>query len=416
MIRFKLEKIAQDFIKISFGNILEWYDFTIYGLFALQISRTFFLNNSPFISLLIVFATFAIGFVARPVGAFIFGMIGDKHGKLYAVNLSIWLMAIPTTLIGFLPGYNVLGVFAPLILIILRICQGLSAGGQFSGLVAVAVDSETSNKTFLVSLIFAVSVIGSLVASLVGSISIAVFSSYHNWIASLAWRIPFILSIVFFIIYNKIVPNFPMHNLEATHKFTLADIFAKQPKAIGYMSLLSFTTGTVYYVLFTYLVTYMQKYLHLDRELAFLEMTGILILSIILYPIFGLIANKLPCRLKHAKHYVLLMLFGTAIFSIISINAWFGVIGVFIIVIGYCAITSFVTSLYAEIFNESYRMTACSLSYNLGLTLAGFAPLVAEISSKFSQFGLTILLVLVMLFMYWIMTKISQTNDYKKLL
>lgn len=407
---FKLDKISQDFIKTSFGNILEWYDFTIYGLFALQISRTFFPNNSPFISLLMVFATFAVGFLARPVGAFIFGIIGDRKGKLYAVNLSIWLMAIPTTLIGFLPGYNVLGFLAPLLLVVLRICQGISAGGQFSGLIAVAVDSNAPNKPFLVSLIYTISVIGCFIASLVGSISIAVFS--NTWLASFAWRIPFILSIIFFLIYNKIVPNFPKHNLEATHKFTLSDIFAKQPKMLIYMSLLSFTTGTVYYILFTYLVTYMQAHLHLGKQVAFLEMNGILILSVLLYPIFGFFANRFPCRIKQAKYYVLLMLFGTTIFSISTINVWLGVLGVIIMVIGYCAVTSFITSLYAEVYNEDYRMTACSLSFNLGMTLAGFAPLVAEIFSKFSNFGLIFLLVTVISFMYWIMTKITQTQGY----
>lgn len=124
-----------DFIKSSFGNIIEWYDFTIYGLFALQIAKSFFPNDNRLISLMFIFATFAIGFLARPLGSIIFGILGDNYGKSYAVNLSIWLMAIPTMLIGILPSYQQIGILAPILLIILRICQGISAGGQFSGLI-----------------------------------------------------------------------------------------------------------------------------------------------------------------------------------------------------------------------------------------------------------------------------------------
>jgi MFS family permease len=417
MNKFKLDKVSQDFIKTSFGNVLEWYDFTIYGLFALQISRTFFPKNIPFISLLLVFATFGVGFLARPLGSFIFGIIGDRRGKLYAVNLSIWLMAIPTTLIGFLPSYEVLGILSPILLVFLRICQGISAGGQFSGLIAVAVDSDAPNKPFLTSLIYTISVLGCFLASLVGSISIAVFSnSTHSGFPSLVWRIPFILSMVLFLIYSRMVPEFPKHNLEAEHKFTLADIFAKQPKVLIYMFLLSFTTGTIYYILFTYLVTYMQAHLHLGKQLAFLEMNGILIVSIFLYPLFGYFANRHACRVSYAKRYVLLMLFGALIFALSVVNVWLGIIGLLVMVTGFCAVTSFVTSLFAEIFDEAYRMTACSLSFNLGITLAGFAPLVAELVSRASAYGLTILLMVIILFMYWIMGKITQTKGYKKLL
>lgn len=212
------------------------------------------------------------------------------------------------------------------------------------------------------------------------------------------------------------VPEFPKHSIEIEHKFTLADIFAKQPKVLIYMSLLSFTTGTIYYILFTYLVTYMQAHLHLGKQLAFLEMNGILIVSIFLYPLFGYFANRHACRVSYAKRYILLMLFGALIFTLSVVNVWLGIIGLLVMVTGFCAVTSFVTSLFAEIFDEAYRMTACSLSFNLGITLAGFAPLVAELVSRASAYGLTILLIVIMLFMYWIMGKITQTKGYKKLL
>lgn len=412
----KLDKLTQDFMKTSFGNILEWYDFTIYGLFALQISKSFFPNSVPFIGLLMVFVTFAVGFLARPLGSFIFGVIGDRRGKHYAVNLSIWLMAIPTTLIGLLPGYNVIGVFAPILLVVLRICQGISAGGQFSGLIAIAVDSNAPNKSFLVSLIYTVSIIGCFIASFVGFLSISIVEGLHSHnliLNSLAWRIPFILSSVFFIIYTKMLPDFTKHNLEASHKFTIPDIFAKQPRELIFMSLLSVATGTIYYILFTYLVTYMQIYLAINKQISFLIMNGILIFSIFLYPSFGYFAKNHQCRIRSARMYALYMLGSTALFSLVHVNLWFGIFGVLGLIISFCAITALSTSLYAEVFDERYRMTACSLSFNFGITLAGFAPLISEVFSNLSIWGLPLFMSIIILFMYWILRKITQTTGYK---
>lgn len=417
MYKIKLDRVSRDFIKTSFGNVLEWYDFTIYGLFALQISQAFFPKNIPFISLLLVFVTFAVGFLARPLGSFIFGVIGDRRGKHYAVNLSIWVMAVPTTLIGFLPGYQQIGMLSPMLLVVLRICQGISAGGQFSGLIAIAVDSDAKNKPFLVSLIYTISVVGCLAAALIGSVSIAVFGhvkSDHSFINSLSWRIPFILSIVIFLIYTKMVPEFRRHNLESSHKFTLPEIFSRQPRELTYMAILNFTTGTIYYILFTYLVTFLQEYLHLGKQTSFMVMNTLLIFSIILYPLFGYFAGGYNCRIKHARKYVIVMMAAVILFALIKDSFWLGIVGLTGMVITFCAITSLVTSLFAEVFDERYRMTACSLSFNLGITLAGFAPLIAEISSTFWKFGLAGFLEIILVIMYYVLCEIVKTHGYLK--
>ncbi|MBP9743088.1 MAG: MFS transporter, partial [Burkholderiales bacterium] len=194
-------KIIQEFLRISFGNILEWYDFTIYGLLAIQLAQVFFPNNSKFTGLIMVFTTFAMGFLARPFGSLLFGRIGDKYGNHYAVTLSIWLMAISSGIICLLPSYQTIGIFAPLFLVLLRVCQGLSAGGQFSGLITIAINTTTKNTSFLVSLVHAIAIIGSLLASLIVYLDLNLFKNLLPSLAYIAWRIPFGISFILFIVY-----------------------------------------------------------------------------------------------------------------------------------------------------------------------------------------------------------------------
>ncbi len=116
----------------AIGNVLEWYDFAIYGYFATAIGRTFFPHEDPVAQVLAAFGVFAVGFLMRPVGGALVGMIGDKFGRRAALTFSVTAMAIPTFLVGILPGYQSLGVMAPILLTLLRMIQGLSVGGEYT--------------------------------------------------------------------------------------------------------------------------------------------------------------------------------------------------------------------------------------------------------------------------------------------
>ncbi|MBK2123732.1 MFS transporter, partial [Fangia hongkongensis] len=159
--------------KISLGNVIEWYDFSLYGYFAVAIAATFFPNLNPFISLLATFAVFGAGFLARPLGAFVFGHLGDKVGRHYAMNLSIAMMGLATLGMAFLPGFSTIGILAPILLVILRMLQGLSAGGQFGNLLTITTEDENYRlKGLNIGIAYAVSVIGFLLAAFVSVIAI----------------------------------------------------------------------------------------------------------------------------------------------------------------------------------------------------------------------------------------------------
>lgn len=403
LIQNGLTRDMGDFIKSSFGNIIEWYDFTIYGLFALQIAKSFFPNDNRLISLILIFATFAIGFLARPLGSLIFGILGDNYGKSYAVNLSIWLMAIPTMLIGVLPSYQQIGILAPVLLVVLRICQGISAGGQFSGLITIAVEKYSSNRSLLVSLVYSISVIGCFAASLIGYLSITIISLFTPeslFIKSLIWRVPFVLSIVLFYFYHKMVPHVEKELVAEKISFKFTDILKEQPSRFFCMLILSLSTGMIYYTLFTYLVTYMQLHEGLSKQMAFFVMNGILALSVILYPTFGYLANNSINRVQVAQRYCLCLLVAGVLFNLHVLNPYYGLMSIVLMVIFFCAVTSYTTSYFAEVFAKKYRMTACSLSFNGGMSIAGCAPLLAELFSSQSRFGLSYFIVIISCFMF----------------
>jgi MFS transporter, MHS family, proline/betaine transporter len=174
----------------AIGNVLEWYDFAVYGYFAASIGRAFFPEQDKVAQLLAAFGVFAVGFIMRPIGGALFGHVGDRYGRRAALTWSVTAMAVPTFLIGVLPGYDVLGVAAPLLLTLLRMAQGLSVGGEYTTSIVFLVERAPRGRRGLVG---AVADLGAVIGILAGSATGAVL----EWVVPAAamqdwgWRIPF---------------------------------------------------------------------------------------------------------------------------------------------------------------------------------------------------------------------------------
>ena len=179
----------------AIGNVLEWYDFAIYGYFAAAIGRAFFPSEDPVAQVLAAFGIFAVGFLMRPVGGALIGHIGDKYGRRAALTFSVAAMAIPTFLVGALPGYEVLGMAAPIVLTLLRMIQGLSVGGEYTTSVVFMVEHAKPGSRGMVG---AVGCCGAAIGILTGSATGAVLASLMSQAAleSWGWRIPFVLGLV----------------------------------------------------------------------------------------------------------------------------------------------------------------------------------------------------------------------------
>lgn len=173
------------------GNGLEWYDFIIFGYFSAVFGKQFFPIESAFASLINIFVVFAVGFLSRPIGAYIFGKLADTHGRKKALLTSVFLMGLTTTSMGFLPTYASIGIFAPILLTMLRILQGISLGGEFTSSLSFIVEhSPTSRRGFVGAWIYSGGFFGSALAT--ATAALTTFFTTDEQLRDWGWRVPFV--------------------------------------------------------------------------------------------------------------------------------------------------------------------------------------------------------------------------------
>jgi MHS family proline/betaine transporter-like MFS transporter len=240
------------------GNVLEWYDFAVYGYFAAAIGRTFFPRQDPVAQVLAAFGIFAIGFLLRPVGGALIGYIGDRLGRRAALTISVTAMAIPTFLVGVLPGYQTLGIAAPILLTLLRMIQGLSVGGEYTTSVIFMVEQAQPGRRGLIG---AIGVCGATVGILAGSATGAALASMMSDadLESWGWRIPFLLGLVVglagFFLRHGIGETAPAAKSERS---PLVEVLMDHRPLLLRIAALSVFNAVGFYVTFVYLVSWLQ--------------------------------------------------------------------------------------------------------------------------------------------------------------
>lgn len=179
----------------AIGNVLEWYDFAVYGYFATAIGHAFFPTEDPIAQVLSAFGIFAVGFLMRPIGGALVGHIGDKYGRRAALTFSVAAMAIPTFLVGVLPGYEVLGMLAPIVLTFLRMVQGLSVGGEYTTSIIFMVEHAPPGRRGLIGALGCCGAVGGiLLGSATGALLTAALPA--DVMSAWGWRIPFLLGLL----------------------------------------------------------------------------------------------------------------------------------------------------------------------------------------------------------------------------
>lgn len=396
---------------LSFGNILEWYDFSLYIYFAHSIAQQFFSNENPFISYLLALSTFFIGSLARPLGGLLLGWLGDRFNHHRLINIAIIIMGSSTFAVALLPTYKTIGITAPILLIILRIMQGLSAGGQLPGLITLAVKDFVHNRGFTVGLVFSVSSLGFLLASAV-ALTMAKFLPVH--LQAISWRFPFALSGLFFLIYlylqRKVVSVPVAQNFVPSKKSSVLISLLRQWKAMLAVVALTCMGASLYYFVFTYLVGYRINYLHTSQENAFLLNSFILLLACILYPIFGYIADKIGYYRVFLLAALILLIGAHPLLVLFKLeNSFSPLIALIIFTICMAAIQGAISPLFAAAFEDEWIATGCALAYSIGNGLSGGAPLIAETLQHYISFGLTLFVMTAMLigfFGMWLIRKV----------
>jgi MFS transporter, MHS family, proline/betaine transporter len=240
------------------GNVLEWYDFAVYGYFAAAIGRAFFPQEDKVAQVLAAFGIFAVGFLMRPVGGALIGYIGDRFGRRTALTFSVAAMAIPTFLVGVLPGYQTLGVAAPILLTLLRMIQGLSVGGEYTTSIIFMVEHARPDQRGVVGAMAGCGAVGGILAgSATGAVLAAAMPS--EMLEAWGWRIPFLIGLVVGLagfalrrgIADEAVGKKPEHS-------PLLDTLHHRGPLLLRLAGLSVFNSVGFYLIFVYIVSWLQ--------------------------------------------------------------------------------------------------------------------------------------------------------------
>lgn len=274
------------------GNVLEWYDFAVYGYFAHIIGQQFFPSTDPAVSTIAAFGAFAAGFLVRPIGGVVFGQIGDLLGRKRALMLSVICMAVPTVLIAFLPTYASIGILAPILIVLLRIVQGLSVGGEYtSSLIYLAEHAPPGRRGLISSWGMVGAVGGILLGSGVGAVITTLVPA--DAIADWGWRIPFALGIVVAFTGVLIRRGPTEAPRPAAAAPPLRDSFLAHGPAVLRVAGINIAMGVVFYAAFVYSVTYITQIDKLPGDIAFDINTASMVVLLVAIPLFAMLSDRI---------------------------------------------------------------------------------------------------------------------------
>jgi MHS family proline/betaine transporter-like MFS transporter len=376
-------------VATSLGNALEWFDISVYAYFAVYLAKAFFPTNDPTTSLLLTFGTFALTFLARPIGGIMLGTYADRYGRKASLLLSIAMMTCGTLAVGCMPTFEAIGVLAPLLVIVARLVQGFSAGGEFGSSTAFLVEHMPGRRGFVASWQFASQGISSLLGSGFGLLLSSTLSEAE--LQSWGWRIPFLFGVLIgpigLYIRNNIedatAPPAARHDTPVRTVFTMQ----KFPVllAVGVIA-----TATSVNYLIIYMPTYVVKALHLSPTIGYLAAFAAAVAAITLNPVAGFISDRVG-----RTPYIITMGFVLlcAIFPVYLLLS--GKPSATVIVLAVLLLGSLkalylgaAAALMSELFPAATRATGLGLSYNIGVTaFGGSGPAIVTWLGSFALIG-----------------------------
>ncbi|MGD1895108.1 MAG: MFS transporter [Cyclobacteriaceae bacterium] len=360
------------------GNVLEWYDFAIYGFFAPILGRLFFPSDDPTTSLIASFGAFAAGFLMRPIGGAVFGHIGDRYGRKKALNISVLMMAIPTFLIGIMPTHAQIGFAAAIILVLLRMLQGLSVGGEYTSSIVYLAESTPNGKRGLYT---STSIVGGTGGILLGSFfgSIITDMLTEAELQAWGWRIPFLLGILVAgvgFLLRRHMPETIDEGGKVENPLLVMRNSWQQVISVGGLNLLAAIT---FYALFVFSVTWLVDYVHEPRTVA-LRLNSIgLVIFLIALPIFASLSDRVGRKPVIVGGALAIILFAYPLFWLMHHHSELMIIaggaGMALLAAAYMA--SIPVTL-TEMFPSNIRVSAVSVGYNLAYAIfGGTIPMVA---------------------------------------
>ncbi|WP_258142597.1 MFS transporter [Arthrobacter sp. MYb227] len=382
------KKTRRKVVAASFiGNFVEWFDYAVYGYLAVTITAVFFPDSDPTTGLMLTFALFAVSFFVRPLGGFVWGHIGDRVGRREALSWSILIMSAATFCIALIPSYDTIGIWAPILLLIIRVVQGFSASGEYAGASAFLVEYAPANRRGLYAAVVPASTAtGLLLGSLLAALLTGVLATedMHSW----GWRLPFLLAAPMGLIGRYIrtkLEDSPVFKELAQEdeavKAPVSSLFKNHwrqlVQAVGAVLL----NAVGFYVILSYMPTYLSQELGLEETASYVATTVALTTYIGFIFLTGMLSDRIGRKKVLMTASIAFVLFTVPAFMLLESGTFAVVILVQILLGGMLALNDGTLPSYlAEMFPTRVRYSGFAVSFNLSNALfGGTAPFVATV-------------------------------------
>lgn len=367
------------------GTTMEWYDFFIYGTAAaLVFGEVFFPAADPATGTLLALSTFSIAFVARPLGAVVFGHFGDRVGRKSTLVATIGLMGVATLLIGFVPSYDTIGIAAPLALVALRLVQGIALGGEYSGAVLIGVEHARRGRRGLYGALINSGAwwgmgLGTLVFMLVAMLP---DESFLAW----GWRVPFVVGgvLLFIALYIRVgVEESP--EFEAARKRSeparapVVEVLRRYPFRLVMLVLSYVSAGAIFYTLNVYSLSYSQAALDIPRAESLRYLLAATLLTIVAVPLFGWLSDRVSRKLVFVVSIPAMAVGVVVWFALLDSGSGpLILLGYLIVSIPVAAYYGTMAAFFAKIFPADVRFSGLAVGYTVGAVLgSAAAPVVS---------------------------------------
>ncbi|MEU8222833.1 MFS transporter [Kribbella sp. NPDC048915] len=365
------------------GTTIEWYDFFVYGLAAaLVFGELFFPKFDPVVGTLSAFATFAVGFVARPLGGIVFSHFGDRHGRKSALVGSLLLMGTATVLVGLLPSYDTIGVAAPVVLVLLRFCQGFAVGGEWGGAVLMAVEHSDPRRRGLAGSFPQMGVPAGLILASAAFIALAPLNDAQ--FAAWGWRIPFLASgvlVVAGLMIRLTVAESPefekLRDTGGQVQNPVLSALRNNPKNILLAAAMRQET-TVFYVVVTFAVSYGTEQVGVTRGVMLNGTLIAALVALVTLPLIGALSDRFGRRTLFRLGAAAAVVFAFPFFALLDTGR--PALIYLALILGLAVVHALMyapeAAFFSELFGAEVRYSGASLGYQLGSVVGGLAPLV----------------------------------------
>jgi len=371
------------------GTTIEWYDYFLYGTAAATVfNKLFFPDFSPTAGTLASLSTFAVGFLARPLGAILFGHLGDRMGRKAALTATLIVMALGTCVIGLMPTYATIGVAAPILLTVLRFLQGIGLGGEWGGAALLIVEHAPTRRRGFFGSIPGMGIPGGLLlaSAIFSLVNLLPDDQFMSW----GWRVPFLSSVVLLAVGVFIrlkVSESPVFQQAREARTAVQEkvsplraLMRTEKRFVAIAAGGRFAGDVSFYISSTFLIAYVSGPLMLGRALGLRAQLIGSAVELLMIPLFGLLTDRVGRRPVYLAGYALAAIVALAFFPLLGTGSPVAVIAVAVLGIGItnAANTAPQCSFYAELFGTGSRYTGASLGYQLSSPLAGgLAPIIA---------------------------------------